>query len=53
LLIALEPVIHRHADYQGQTVDELMLLGENPGQNPFRRFDPDAKTPFVSPPRKY
>ena len=53
VLTALEPVIHRHADYQGQTVDELMLLGENPGQNPFRRFDPQAKTTFVSPPRKY
>jgi hypothetical protein len=53
VLIALEPVIHLHRDYQGQTVDELMLLGENPGQNPIRRFDPEAKTTFVSPPRKY
>jgi len=53
VLIALEPVIHLHADYKGQTVDELMLLGENPGQNPIRRFDPEAKTTFVSPPRKY
>jgi predicted metal-dependent enzyme (double-stranded beta helix superfamily) len=52
-LIALAPVIHLHADYQGQTVDELMLLGDNPGQNPIRRFDPAAKTTFVSPPRKY
>jgi predicted metal-dependent enzyme (double-stranded beta helix superfamily) len=53
VLTALKPVIHLHADYKGQTVDELMLLGENPGQNPFRRFDPEAKTTFVSPPRKY
>jgi predicted metal-dependent enzyme (double-stranded beta helix superfamily) len=53
VLIALGPAIHLHADYQGQTVDELMLLGENPGQNPVRRFDPEAKTTFVSPPRKY
>jgi hypothetical protein len=53
VLTALKPVIHLHADYKGQTVDELMLLGENPGQNPFRRFDPEAKTTFVSAPRKY
>lgn len=53
VLIALEPVIHLHVDYQGQTVDELMLLGENPGQNPIRRFDPEAKTTFVSSHRKY
>lgn len=53
VLIALGPVIHLHADYQGMTVDELMLLGENPGQNPIRRFDPEKKTTFVTPPRKY
>jgi len=53
LLMALGPVIHLHEDYQGQTCDELMLLGENPGQNPFRRFDPEAKTVFESPPRDY
>jgi len=53
VLTALEPVIHLHRDYQGQTVDELMLLGDNPGQTPIRRFDPEAKTTFVSPPRKY
>lgn len=53
VLIALEPVIHLHADYHGQTVDEWMLVGENPGQNPFRRFDPRANTTFVSPPRSY
>jgi predicted metal-dependent enzyme (double-stranded beta helix superfamily) len=53
VLTALEPVIHLHADYQGQTVDELMLLGENPGENPVRRFDPKAKTTFLSPPIKY
>ncbi len=53
VLMALEPVIHLHADYQGQTCDELILLGENPGQNPFLRFDPDAKTVFDAPPRKY
>ena len=53
VLTALEPVIHLHRDYQGQTVDELMLLGDNPGQNPIRRFDPEARTTFVSPPRKY
>ena len=53
VLIATEPVIHLHRDYEGQTVDELMLLGGNPGQKPIRRFDPEAKTTFVSSPRKY
>ena len=53
VLIALGPVIHLHEDYQGQTCDELMLLGENPGLNPFRRFDPEARTVFEAPPRNY
>jgi predicted metal-dependent enzyme (double-stranded beta helix superfamily) len=53
VLIATGPVIHCHEDYQGQAVDQLMLVGENPGRNPFRRFDPEAKTTFVSPPRNY
>ena len=53
ILTALEPVIHLHEDYQGQTCDELMLLGENPGDNPFRRFDPEAKAVFESQPRNY
>lgn len=53
VLMTTGPVIHLHEDYQGETVDELMLLGENPGQSPFRRFDPEARTTFVSEPRKY
>lgn len=53
VLIALDPVIHCHEDYEGETVEELMLVGENPGQVPVRRFDPEAKTVFVSPPRAY
>lgn len=53
VLTALEPVIHLHEDFEGQTCDELMLLGENPGQKPFRRYDPEARTVFESPPRNY
>ncbi|MBW2206466.1 MAG: hypothetical protein JRG79_06105 [Deltaproteobacteria bacterium] len=53
VLTALAPVIHLHEDYQEQTCDELMLLGENPGDKPFRRFDPEARTVFESQPRNY
>ncbi|MCC7105888.1 MAG: hypothetical protein IT307_12160 [Chloroflexi bacterium] len=53
ILTTLTPVIHLHEDYQGQGVDELMLLGENPGAIPVRRFDPAAKTTWVSAPRRY
>ncbi|MFC1581083.1 hypothetical protein ACFL4N_09290 [Thermodesulfobacteriota bacterium] len=53
ILTALEPVIHLHEDFEGQTCDELMLLGENPGDKPFRRYDPEARTVFESAPRNY